>query len=132
VVVPTAAVQRGPNGTFVYVVKDDKTVTVRPITVSQQDDLQAVIASGLTAGELVVTTGFARLAQGTLVVVSSAEEAGQLNTTRPERNPRGNRGKGGAGGDKGNNEKGGGQKKGAAPVAGGTPATTGGPTGVAP
>ena len=51
VVVPTAAVQRGPNGTFVYVVKEDKTVTVRPIAITQQDDLKAVIASGLSASE---------------------------------------------------------------------------------
>jgi multidrug efflux system membrane fusion protein len=38
VVVPTAAVQRGPQGTFVYVVGDDSKVAVRPITVAQQDD----------------------------------------------------------------------------------------------
>ncbi len=40
VVIPTGAVQRGPNGTFVYVVKDDDTVTVRPITVQKQDETQ--------------------------------------------------------------------------------------------
>ena len=40
VVVPTAAVQRGPQGTFVYVVDDDSKVAVRPITVAQQDDTQ--------------------------------------------------------------------------------------------
>jgi multidrug efflux system membrane fusion protein len=133
VVVPTAAVQRGPNGTFVYIVKDDKTVTVRPITVGQQDDLQAVVATGLTAGEQVVTTGFARLAQGTPVVVTNAEEAGQIPTgSRPDRPQRGGRGQKG-------NDKGGGQKKDAAPVAGGgTPNTTagdttaGGTTGAAP
>jgi multidrug efflux system membrane fusion protein len=78
VVVPTAAVQRGPDGTFVYVVKDDNTVAVRPITVQQQDDLQAVIASGLMAPERVVTTGFGRLSDGTKVEVTSAEEAGQI------------------------------------------------------
>jgi multidrug efflux system membrane fusion protein len=78
VVVPTAAVQRGPDGTFVYVVKDDNTVTVRPVTVQQQDDLQAVIATGLMAPERVVTTGFGRLADGTKVEVTSAEEAGQI------------------------------------------------------
>jgi multidrug efflux system membrane fusion protein len=78
VVVPTAAVQRGPDGTFVYVVKDDNTVAVRPVVVQQQDDLQAVIASGLTAAERVVTTGFGRLADGTKVEVASAEEAGQV------------------------------------------------------
>jgi membrane fusion protein, multidrug efflux system len=90
VVVPTAAVQRGPNGTYVYVVKSDMTVTVRPITVSQQDDLRAVIASGLQAGEQVVTTGFGRLAEGTLVTVGSAEDAGQLDPpTGPGRGKKG-------------------------------------------
>ena len=44
VVAPTAAVQRGPNGTFVYVVQPDNKVAVRPVTVSQQDEAQAVIA----------------------------------------------------------------------------------------
>ena len=73
VVVPTAAVQRGPNGTFVYVVKEDNTVTVRPVTVTQQDDLQAVIADRPDARASVVTTGFARLAEGTRVEVSSTE-----------------------------------------------------------
>ena len=85
VVVPTAAVQRGPDNTFVYVVKDDNTVTVRPIMVQQQDDLQAVIASGLMAAERVVTTGFGRLAEGTKVEVTSAEEAGQIATDPSQR-----------------------------------------------
>ena len=78
VVVPTAAVQRGPNGPYVYIVKDDSTVTARPIAVTQQDDKQAVIASGLDPGELVVTTGFARLAEGTTVSVGDAPEAGAV------------------------------------------------------
>jgi len=38
IVVPTAAIQRGPNGTFVYVIKDDSTVTARRVTLAQQDD----------------------------------------------------------------------------------------------
>ena len=79
VVVPTAAVQRGPDGTFVYVVKEDNAVAVRPVMVQQQNDLQAVIASGLMAQERVVTTGFGRLADGTKVEVTSAEEAGQVS-----------------------------------------------------
>ena len=78
VVVPTAAVQRGPDGPYVYIVKDDSTVTARPIAVTQQDDKQAVIASGLDPGELVVTTGFARLAEGTTVSVGDAPEAGAV------------------------------------------------------
>jgi len=83
VVVPTAAIQRGPSGAFVYVVKDDATVTVRRVTLAQQDDVRAVVATGLQVGERVVTTGFARLTEGTQVVVSSAEDAGQVTPDRP-------------------------------------------------
>jgi multidrug efflux system membrane fusion protein len=73
VVAPTAAVQRGPSGTFVYVVQPDSKVAVRPVTVSQQDEVQAVIAKGLEADERVVTTGFARLTAGAAVTVTNAE-----------------------------------------------------------
>jgi membrane fusion protein, multidrug efflux system len=100
VVVPTAAVQRGPNGTFVYVIKDDGTVGVRRVTLAQQNDVQAVVATGLQAGERVVTTGFSRLTEGTEVTASSAEEAGQVT---PEDRPRpdGTRGKRGEKGKRG-------------------------------
>jgi membrane fusion protein, multidrug efflux system len=73
VTVPTAAVQRGPNGTFAYVVKEDSTVSVRPLTVAQQDDTRAVITAGLQANERVVTTGFARISEGAKVTVSTGE-----------------------------------------------------------
>ena len=76
VVVPTAAIQRGPNGTLVYVLRDDSTVMVRPVKLSQQDEIQSVVDAGLQAGERVVTTGFARLTEGTAVTVSSAENSG--------------------------------------------------------
>ena len=75
VVAPTAAVQRGPSGTFVYVVQPDNKVAIRPVTVSQQDEVQAVIAKGLEAEERVVTTGFARLTAGAAVAVTNAESA---------------------------------------------------------
>ncbi len=75
VVAPTAAVQRGPSGTFVYVVQPDNKVAVRPVTVSQQDEVQAVVTKGLEADERVVTTGFARLAAGAAVAVTNAESA---------------------------------------------------------
>jgi multidrug efflux system membrane fusion protein len=91
VVVPTAAVQRGPNGTFVYVITDDGTATVRRVTLIQQDDVQTVVRGGLQIGERVVTTGFARLAEGTQVSSASAEDAGQVNPDRPR--PDGTRGK---------------------------------------
>src|SRR3954466_3399463 len=75
VVAPTAAVQRGPSGTFVYVVQPDNKVAVRPVTVSQQDETQAVVAKGLEADERVVTTGFARLTAGAAVAVPDAGSA---------------------------------------------------------
>jgi multidrug efflux system membrane fusion protein len=100
VVVPTAAIQRGPNGAFVYVVKDGDTVTVRRVTLTQQNDVQAVVATGLQAGERVVTTGFARLTEGTQVAVSSAEDAGQVTTPVARPRPDGTRGTRERGGEK--------------------------------
>ena len=91
VVVPTAAVQRGPNGPFVYVVKDGNTVAVRRVTLTQQDDVQSVVGTGLQGGERVVTTGFARLTEGTQVKLSSAEDAGQVSPAARPR-PDGTRG----------------------------------------
>jgi membrane fusion protein, multidrug efflux system len=71
VTIPTGAVQRGPNGTFVYVVKDDSTVAMRPIVVQKQNETQTVVKSGLTPPERVVTTGFVRLTDGSKVTVGS-------------------------------------------------------------
>jgi membrane fusion protein, multidrug efflux system len=91
VVVPTAAVQRGPSGAYVYIVKDDLTVTVRPITVTQQNEREAVIVAGLAAGELVVTTGFARLAEGTKISVSRIDEGGPVGQGNGGANDKGKR-----------------------------------------
>jgi membrane fusion protein, multidrug efflux system len=81
-VVPTAAVQRGPNGIFVYLVQNDA-VAVRAVSVTQQDENQSVIASGLQAGDRVVTSGFSRLADGTKIAISNREEAGGTPSTPP-------------------------------------------------
>ena len=75
VVIPTGAVQRGPNGTFVYVVKDDNTVAIRPIAVQKQDETLTVVKNGLTPPERVVTTGFVRLTDGSKVAIGSADGA---------------------------------------------------------
>lgn len=72
VVAPTAAIQRGPNGTFVYVLGDDGTAKMRPVTVSQQGDQEVVVDSGLKNGEKIITTGFARLSDGAKVEVSKS------------------------------------------------------------
>jgi multidrug efflux system membrane fusion protein len=74
VVVPTAVVQRGPNGSFAYVAENDGTATVRPVAVAQQDDLQAVIASGIDGGERVITTGFAQLMDGAKITIGVEED----------------------------------------------------------
>ena len=82
IVIPTGAVQRGPNGPFAYVVTEKATVAVRPITVAQQDDTQAVIASGLSSGERVVTSGFAQLTDGSRVAVASSGSTEELRRDR--------------------------------------------------
>jgi multidrug efflux system membrane fusion protein len=69
VVAPSAAVQLGPNGNFVYVVKDDDTVTVRKIRIGPADADRTSIASGLDAGEKVVIDGADRLREGARVDV---------------------------------------------------------------
>jgi multidrug efflux system membrane fusion protein len=71
-VIPTGAVQRGPNGTFVYVIKDDNSAAVRPIVVQKQDETQTVVKSGIEPNERVVTTGFVRLTDGSKVSIGDA------------------------------------------------------------
>jgi multidrug efflux system membrane fusion protein len=74
IVVPVAAVQRGPKGPFAYIVQPGDTVAIRNLALGPQDDTQAVVRSGLTAGDRVVTAGFARLADGAHVSVAASEE----------------------------------------------------------
>jgi multidrug efflux system membrane fusion protein len=87
-VVPTGAVQRGPNGTFVYVVKDDNTAAMRPVTVTQQDETQAVIGQGVAPDERLVTTGFARLTDGSKLTVDGGQ--GAQPGAQPQGGRRGN------------------------------------------
>jgi multidrug efflux system membrane fusion protein len=75
VVVPTSAVQRGPAGTFSYVIGDGDIVTAKPIVVTQQNETEAVIASGLSASDRVVTTGFANLSDGAKVIIGKDDSA---------------------------------------------------------
>jgi multidrug efflux system membrane fusion protein len=65
--VPTAAVQRNSQATYVYVVKADSTVTVRPITIGTTEGDDSEVASGLTPGEVVVMTGVDKLQEGSKV-----------------------------------------------------------------
>jgi multidrug efflux system membrane fusion protein len=68
-VIPAAAVQRGPQGTYVFTVKPDKTAEMRPVTVSFSQGNYAAISQGITSGESVVTDGQDKLQPGTPVEV---------------------------------------------------------------
>jgi multidrug efflux system membrane fusion protein len=68
IVVPTEAVQNGQAGTFVYVVKPDKSVEARNVSVSRTLDRRAIVESGLSNGETVVTDGQMMLAPGAHVM----------------------------------------------------------------
>jgi multidrug efflux system membrane fusion protein len=72
VVVPTAAVQHGPDGLYVFVVKSDNTVAGQPVTVGYQDDRSYEITKGLNGGEEVVLDGQSRLQNGTTVTAKPA------------------------------------------------------------
>jgi len=84
-VIPTGAVQRGPTGTFVYVVKDDNTASIRPIEVQKQDEIQTVVKTGLAPPERVVTTGFARLNDGSKVSIGSGDNAPAIGAPAVQR-----------------------------------------------
>ena len=64
IVVPSVAVQSGPDGQYVFVVKNDQTVEMRPVTVARVRGAESVIASGVRPGETVVTDGHLRLVPG--------------------------------------------------------------------
>jgi multidrug efflux system membrane fusion protein len=67
VVVPSTAVQASQDGQYVYVVNSDRRVEMRPVRVERQQGSDAVIASGVAAGEVVVTDGHLRLTPGASV-----------------------------------------------------------------
>ena len=87
IIMPNAAVRRGaPNGvvtTFVYVVKPDRTVQVRPVTLGVVDGERVAVTAGLAAGEMVVTEGGDRLREGAPVQLPGAAPAGGARAAAP-------------------------------------------------
>ncbi len=73
IVVPAPAIQRGPQGTFVYVVKEDQTVALHPVTLGVTQEGNVSIASGLSVGDLVVVDGADRLRDGGKVEVKGQQ-----------------------------------------------------------
>ena len=87
VVVPAVVIQRGPQGAFVFVIKDDQTIEVRPVKVvpgmpAQVEQGEVVIESGLRPGERVVLAGPYKLQQGTRVKI--ADETGKSEGRGPK------------------------------------------------
>ncbi|MGI4982738.1 MAG: MdtA/MuxA family multidrug efflux RND transporter periplasmic adaptor subunit [Janthinobacterium lividum] len=80
VVVPSAAIQTGSIGTFVYVVKPDHTVTVRKIVAGAVDGERTAVGQGLQAGEAVVIDGVDRLREGAKISVSNAGAGASAGT----------------------------------------------------
>jgi multidrug efflux system membrane fusion protein len=76
-VVPSAAIQRGPQGTYVFVVKPDNTAEMRNVAVSISQGNSTAISQGLKPGELVVTDGQDKLQPGTKVAVREPGAGGQ-------------------------------------------------------
>ena len=113
VVVPPVAVQRGPppNTNFVYVIQPDDTVSVRAVSVGQQNETQAVVTRGVNAGDRVVTTGFTQLADKRPVTVAPPQAAeGAPAGTAPA--PAASGEKAGSGAQKsGGTDKGGGKRR---------------------
>lgn len=77
VLVPTVAVQRGPQGTLVYVVKPDQTVEVRNVKVGTTEGAVCSIDSGVSAGDMVVSDGMDKLHPGGQVKIISGSKSNQ-------------------------------------------------------
>lgn len=81
VVVPSEAVQLGPDGTYVYVVGEDMKAVIRPITIRASEAGMIFIKSGIDVGEKVVTDGQYRLQPGSPVSIVSRKPKGTLNAS---------------------------------------------------
>jgi len=97
-VVPAAAIQRGPSGTYVFTVKPDKTAQMRPVTVPFSEGNYAAVSQGLQPGDLVVTDGQDKLQDGAKVEISGNGGPGsQGGPGSGPGNPSGNGGPNGRG-----------------------------------
>lgn len=82
-VVPTAAIQRGPQGTYVFSVKPDKTAEMRAVTVSFSEGNYSAISQGINAGDMVVTDGQDKLQPGTHVEIRTGGAAKTDQASEP-------------------------------------------------
>ncbi len=81
IVVPTPAIQRGPKGTFVYVVGADSTVSVQPVVIESAQGDETLLTSGLKPGQIVVTDGQNQIRAGSKVVPQAPEKVSTTSST---------------------------------------------------
>ena len=74
---PASVVQRGPEGSYVFVIKDDETVDTRQVKVAQTEDGVALLDDGVKAGEQVVVDGQYKLESGSKVTLTNENGDGQ-------------------------------------------------------
>ncbi|MGZ4964137.1 MAG: efflux RND transporter periplasmic adaptor subunit, partial [Limisphaerales bacterium] len=102
VVAPASVVQRGPEGSYAFVVEDDMSVQMRPVKVAFIEQQDAVIESGLQPGEKIVVDGQYKLQPGSKIRPADAQgtnapaSTGNLQTST---NRNGGKRQGGQGGD---------------------------------
>jgi len=80
---PSQAIQRGPNGPYVWLVSPDQTVHVQPVQLGQIQEDRTVITSGLSAGDRIVISGQYRLAQGARVGEADPAKVAQVQGRQP-------------------------------------------------
>jgi multidrug efflux system membrane fusion protein len=91
VLVPTAAVQSGAPGDFVYLVNADQSVSVHKVTRGPSDGKNTVIAAGVAAGQTVVTDGMDRLSDGAKIKVAAPKPAPGAAAPADAKKPSGKR-----------------------------------------
>ncbi|HLY44225.1 MAG TPA: MdtA/MuxA family multidrug efflux RND transporter periplasmic adaptor subunit [Stellaceae bacterium] len=82
-IVPTAAIQRGAPGPFVYIVKPDHTVAAQPVTLGPSDSQNSAVTKGVKAGDVVVTDGADRLKDGAKVTLVATPPAAAGDAAPP-------------------------------------------------
>ncbi len=97
-IVPSQAIQRGPNGAFLYAVGEDNVAVMKQVTTGSQDQTQAVVTSGIAPDTRVIISGFPSLSSGSKVKIEQAasdikerrkEAAGNEKSSKEERRPPG-------------------------------------------
>jgi membrane fusion protein, multidrug efflux system len=86
-IIPTPAIQRGPQGTYVYVLQQDNTVRIAQVTVALSESNLVGISSGINPGDTVITDGTDKLQEGSRVEAHKAGEGAQNARGQSQQNP---------------------------------------------